>query len=65
MLDSLNGYKFGFSYHILSNNNIKSFFYYLTGCLVFRLQDIKINGYGQHILIKKINDLNKNKKLIN
>ena len=73
MLDAVNGYKFGFSYHILNNNNMKSFFYYLTGCFVFRLQDIKwlwqtYFDKKQKLskeMIKKIDDLNKHKKLIN
>ena len=66
ILDGMNGYKFGFSYHLLSQNNIKSFWYWNISCLPFRLNDIKqlwkryfnknmINGKKQK---QKLNTLN-------
>ena len=52
MLNGLNGCKFGFSYHILSTNNITSYWYYNQGGKAFALNDMKwllsrvFVGYG-------------------
>ena len=72
--DALNGYKFGFSYHILGQDNISTYWYYNSGVTVFELDDMKwawspwfdkINDKPQTLSQDTLNDITRCKKLPN
>ena len=41
MLDAINGYKFGLSFHLSSINDAKCYFYHGPGVVLFKLNDMK------------------------
>ena len=68
MDDALNGYNFGFSYHILAQNSINVYLYHNCGGTLFRLKDIewawprwfdKIDGKEQTVPASLMDEINR------
>ena len=65
--NSLNGYKFALSYHILEKNNCKRYFYFNNGCVSLKTDDINLlwpqyfakddNGQMQQVSLALANKL--------